>query len=78
MGVAVNGDRTLSALTEELRTSVTPVLGYLELLAEDDPEALSEEQLGWIGTVEMRLASLQLLSDELSAVCARLRELSAA
>jgi hypothetical protein len=77
MGVAVNGERTLPALMEELRTSVTPVLGYLELLAEDDPDALSEEQLGWIGTVEMRLASVQLLSDELSAVCARLRELSA-
>jgi signal transduction histidine kinase len=77
MGVAVNGERTLPALMEELRTSVTPVLGYLELLAEDDPDALSEEQLGWIGTVEMRLASLQLLSDELSEVCARLRELSA-
>jgi hypothetical protein len=69
-------DRALAEILTELRSAVTPVLGYLELLAEDAPERPSDEHLRWIGIVEERLASLEAASREVAVACAKLRALS--
>jgi hypothetical protein len=75
-GMVPSRDRALAEILTELRSAVTPVLGYLELLAEDAPERPSDEHLRWIGIVEERLASLEAASREVAAACAELRELS--
>jgi signal transduction histidine kinase len=58
-------DRPLPVLAEELRTALTPVLGYLDLMLDADIERATEQQLQWIGSVERQLHSLRNLSDEL-------------
>jgi signal transduction histidine kinase len=58
-------DRPLPILAEELRTTLTPVLGYLDLMLDEDVERATEQQLQWIGSVERQLYSLRSLSDEL-------------
>jgi signal transduction histidine kinase len=58
-------DRPLPILAEELRTALTPVLGYLDLMLDEDVERATEQQLQWIGSVERQLYSLRSLSDEL-------------
>jgi hypothetical protein len=58
-------DRPLPVLAEELRTALTPVLGYLDLMLDADIERATEQQLQWIGSVERQLYSLRNLSDEL-------------
>jgi hypothetical protein len=60
-------------LAAELRGEVAPVIGYLELIADDGTEALSQQQLQWVATIERRLESLRALSDELTTACAELR-----
>ncbi|HEX6117270.1 MAG TPA: hypothetical protein VFY99_09225 [Solirubrobacterales bacterium] len=65
--------RDPAALATELRTSVTPVVGYLELLAESDGARIPEEQLRWIETIERRLGSIGELREELLAYCSSLR-----
>jgi hypothetical protein len=66
-------DRSLSLLAAKLRGEVAPVIGYLELIADDGTETLSQQQLQWVGTIERRLESLRALSDELTRACAELR-----
>ena len=68
----------MSALLSELRSTLTPVLGYLELIADDDPETLSEEQLRWVAAVEQRLEGLEDTSRQLISACAELRGANAA
>jgi signal transduction histidine kinase len=58
-------DRPLPILAEELRTALTPVLGYLDLMLDEDVERATEQQLQWIRSVERQLYSLRSLSDEL-------------
>jgi hypothetical protein len=58
-------DRPLPVLAEELRTTLTPVLGYLDLMLDAEVERATEQQLQWIGSVERQLYSLRSLSDEL-------------
>jgi hypothetical protein len=58
-------DRPLPVLAEELRTTLTPVLGYLDLMLDTEVERATEQQLQWIGSVERQLYSLRSLSDEL-------------
>ena len=65
--------RDPAELAIELRTSVTPVIGYLELLA-GGGVVLAEEQLRWITTIERRLGAIAELSDELLDMCARVRD----
>jgi hypothetical protein len=48
-----------------LRTTLTPVLGYLDLMLDAEVERATEQQLQWIGSVERQLYSLRSLSDEL-------------
>lgn len=58
-------DRPLLVLAEELRTALTPVLGYLDLILDADLERATEQQLRWIGSVERHLHNMRSLSDEL-------------
>ena len=67
-------DRTPAELAVELRTSVTPVVGYLELLAAGDGARDADEQLRWIETIEWRLGSIGDLSEEMLAFCSRMRD----
>jgi len=65
--------RDPAELAIELRTSVTPVIGYLELLG-GGVDLVAEEQLRWLETIERRLGAIEELSDELLAMCAKFRE----
>jgi signal transduction histidine kinase len=66
-------DRPLPVLAEELRTALTPVLGYLDLMLDADFEHGSAQQLQWIGSVERQLHSLRSLSEELIEFCGEYR-----
>jgi hypothetical protein len=66
-------DRPLPVLAEELRTALTPELGYLDLMLDADVERGTAQQLQWIGSVERRLHSLRSLSDELIEFCGEYR-----
>jgi hypothetical protein len=70
-----------AGLAVEIRGTVTPVIGYLELIAEEAhavaerPDAASpERQLEWVATIERRLEAMRELNDQISRVCAVLRE----
>lgn len=63
----------LAASAAELRNAVTPIIGYLDLILESDPDALSETQLCWVDVIERRAETLEGLSRELRALCAKLR-----
>lgn len=72
--VSERQDKALPVLAAELRTALTPVLGYLELILDDfilDPnvEALTEQHLEWVDSVERQLHNLRGLSAELIEVC---------
>jgi hypothetical protein len=73
--------RAIAGLAVEIRGTVTPVIGYLELISEDAsaPEygldsASAERQLQWIATIERRLEAMQQLNDQVSRICAVLRD----
>jgi hypothetical protein len=73
-------NREVAGLAVEIRGTVTPVIGYLELISEegdavaDRPDAASaERQLEWIATIERRLEAMRELNDQISRVCAILR-----
>jgi signal transduction histidine kinase len=66
-------DRPLPVLAEELRTALTPVLGYLDLMLDADFERGTTQQLQWIGSVERQLHSLRNLSAELIEFCGEYR-----
>jgi hypothetical protein len=74
--------RDIAGLAVEIRGTVTPVIGYLELISEDAsaPEngldsASAERQLQWIATIERRLEAMRELNDQIATVCAVLRDL---
>jgi signal transduction histidine kinase len=64
----------LEVSATELRNTVTPIIGYLDLILESDREALSETQLGWVEVIERRAEVLEGLSRDLRALCAELRD----
>lgn len=53
---------------------VTPVIGYLELISQDDEPMSADRHLGWIDTIEKRLAAIQELNDQIARTCAILRD----
>jgi hypothetical protein len=74
-------NRAIAGLAVQIRGTVTPVIGYLELISEeaeavaDRPDAASaERQLEWIATIERRLEAMRELNDQVSRMCAVLRE----
>jgi signal transduction histidine kinase len=66
-------DRPLPILAEELRTAITPVLGYLDLMLDLDFERGTTQRLQWIDSVERQLHSLRNLSEELIEFCGEWR-----
>jgi signal transduction histidine kinase len=61
-------------LAVEMRTVVTPVIGYLELIAQEDEPMSADRHLRWIDTIEKRLEAMQELNDQIARTCAVLRD----
>jgi hypothetical protein len=61
-------------LAVEMRSVVTPVIGYLELISQEDAPMSADRHLRWIETIEKRLEAIQELNDQISRTCAILRE----
>jgi signal transduction histidine kinase len=62
-------DRALPVLAVELRTALTPVLGYIDLILEAETEGATVHHLHWVGPIERQLHNLRRLSDELIDLC---------
>jgi hypothetical protein len=66
--------REVADLAERMRTTVTPVIGYLELISNHDPaEPANHER--WIATIERRMEAMHELHGQISKVCAELKAL---
>jgi hypothetical protein len=66
--------RDVGELAIEMRTAVTPVIGYLELISDERRELSPDRHLHWIATIERRLEVMQELNDQIARICAVLRE----
>jgi len=66
--------RTVADLAEEMRGTVTPVIGYLELISLEGHAPPTDRHLHWIATIERRLEAMRELNDQISRVCDVLRE----
>jgi hypothetical protein len=66
--------RELADLAERMRGTVTPVVGYLELISQDGSPVPPERYLNWISTIERRLDAIRETSDQISKVCDVLRQ----
>jgi hypothetical protein len=64
----------LANLAERMRATVTPVVGYLELISQDASGVAPERYLDWISTIERRLDAMRETSDQISRICAVLRD----
>jgi hypothetical protein len=63
----------LAGLAERMRSTVTPVVGYLELISQDTGGVSPERRLDWIATIERRLDAVRDASDRISKACDALR-----
>jgi hypothetical protein len=61
-------------LAVEMRSMVTPVIGYLELISQDGEPMSADRHLRWIDTIEKRLEAMKELNDQIARTCAILRE----
>jgi hypothetical protein len=66
--------RDAGDLAVEMRSMVTPVIGYLELISQDGEPMSADRHLPWIDTIERRLEAIQELNDQIARTCAILRE----
>lgn len=64
----------LADLAERMRSTVTPVVGYLELIAQDANGMPPTRHLEWISTIERRLDAMRETSDQISKICDVLRQ----
>jgi hypothetical protein len=64
----------LADLAERMRATVTPVVGYLELISQDGSAVPPDRYLHWISTIERRLDAMRETCDQISAICEVLRE----
>lgn len=64
----------LADLAERMRSTVTPVVGYLELFSQDVGGVPAERRLDWIATIQRRLDAVRDTSDQISKVCDVLRD----
>jgi hypothetical protein len=64
----------LADLAERMRSTVTPVVGYLELISQDANGMSRERHLEWISTIERRLDAMRETSDQISKICDVLRQ----
>jgi signal transduction histidine kinase len=58
-------DQFVSLISHELRTPLSSILGYLELVLEDEDQPLTHEQRKYLGTVERNAHRLQRLVGDL-------------
>src|SRR3954454_5307386 len=58
-------DQFVSLISHELRTPLSSILGYLELVLDDEEGTLSDEQRQFLGTVERNAHRLQRLVGDL-------------
>jgi PAS domain S-box-containing protein len=58
-------DQFVSLISHELRTPLSSILGYLELVLDDEEQTLTDEQRGYLGTVERNAHRLQRLVGDL-------------
>lgn len=61
-------------MAERMRSTVTPVVGYLELISQEGDALSPQRHLEWITTIERRLEALRETSDQVSRICDVLRE----
>lgn len=65
---------TVGDLAEQMRGTVTPVIGYLELMSLEGHAPPTDRQLHWIATIERRLEAMRELNDQIARVCDVLRD----
>jgi hypothetical protein len=75
---AVNGtephvEEDLAVVAERMRSTVTPVVGYLELISQEGHALSPQRHLEWIATIERRLEAVRETSDQISRICDVLR-----
>jgi PAS domain S-box-containing protein len=58
-------DQFVSLISHELRTPLSSILGYLELVLDDEEQTLTDEQRAFLGTVERNAHRLQRLVGDL-------------
>ena len=58
-------DQFVSLISHELRTPLSSILGYLELVLDDEGDPLTDEQRQFLGTVERNAQRLQRLVGDL-------------
>ena len=61
-------------LAVEMRSMVTPVIGYLELMSQEDEPMSADRHLRWIDTIERRLEAIHELNGQIARTCAILRD----
>jgi hypothetical protein len=66
--------REVGDLAVEMRGTVTPVIGYLELISQEGYAAPADSHLRWIETIERRLEAMRELNDQISSICGVLRD----
>lgn len=64
----------LAELAERMRATVTPVIGYMELISQDAGTVPSTWHRDWIATIERRLDAMRETSDRIAAICDVLRQ----
>jgi hypothetical protein len=69
--------RTPGTLAIDLRTNVTTVVGYLELMSDETHPTPAAERLRWIATIERRLEVMRQLNEEVAGILAVLRDVTA-
>jgi len=66
--------RDVGDLAVEMRSMVTPVIGYLELISQEVEPMSADRHLRWLDTIEKRLEAMRELNDQIARTCATLRE----
>ena len=61
-------------LAVEMRSMVTPVIGYLELISQEAEPMSADRHLRWIDVIERRLEAIQELNDQIARTCSILRD----
>ena len=64
----------LADLAERMRGTVTPVVGYLELISQDTRGMSPQHYLEWLSTIERRLHAVRETSDQISKIVDVLRQ----
>ena len=64
----------LAELAERMRATVTPVIGYMELISQDADVLNPTRHREWISTIERRLDAMRETCDQIEAICGVLKQ----